>query len=94
MFYRQFIEKGYVNGNLDSADTISERDYNNHLYQLFSDDITCFSNCGKQIQHLISLHSLSLSAKITNLLTEIGLGSPVISTRPVFFFNNPKLAKM
>ena len=50
-------------------------------------------NCGKQAQHLISLHKLSLTNNITEMLTELGLKTPVISTRPVLYFNHPKLAK-
>ena len=91
IFLKQFIKKKYIKKtNLeDIPDTI----FNNHLYRLFNEDIECLSNCGKQVQHLITLHRLSISVKVTELLTHYGLKTPVISTRPVLFFNHPKLAK-
>lgn len=91
VFLRQFIEKGYV--SQCSLDDLNEEQYNNLLYRLFEEDIECLSNCGKQAQHLISLHTLSLSAKIVELLNQMGLKTPIISTRPVLYFNHSKLAK-
>ena len=92
IFFKQFINKGYL-GLESSLNEISEELFNNCLYRLFEDDIECLTNCGKQAQHLISLHRLSLTKKIIEILTELGLKTPVISTRPVMFFNHPKLAK-
>jgi phytanoyl-CoA hydroxylase len=63
------------------------------MFALFDKDVATFSNCGKQVQHLVSLHRLSLDEKIMAVLHEIGLGFPNISTRPVLYFNHPKLAK-
>src|SRR5690606_25293337 len=40
-----------------------------------------------------SLHLLSLNSKIIELLHQVGLQNPVVSTRPVLYFNHPKLAK-
>ncbi len=91
VFLRQFIEKGYTPECL--LDDLSSEQYNGFLYRLFEDDLECLTNCGKQVQHLISLHLLSLQAKIVDLLKQMGLTSPVISTRPVLYFNHPKLAK-
>ena len=91
VFLKQFIEKGYV--SKCSLDNLNEEQYNNMLYTLFKDDIECLSNCGKQVQHLISLHTLSLSTKIVQLLNQMCLKNPIISTRPVLYFNHSKLAK-
>ena len=91
VFLRQFIEKGYVASCI--LDDINEEQFNVCLYRLFEEDIECLSNCGKQAQHLISLHRLSLSAKIIELLIQMGLKAPVVSTRPVLYFNHSKLAK-
>ena len=92
VFFKQFIKKGYL--PLESSLVeISEELFNNCLYRLFDDDIECLTNCGKQAQHLISLHRLSLTKNITEILAELGLKTPVISTRPVLFFNHPKLGK-
>lgn len=91
VFLRQFIEKKYLaNCNLED---ISEEVFNDFLYRLFDEDIECLSNSGKQIQHLISLHSLSLQNKVIELLKQTGIETPIISTRPVLYFNHPKLAK-
>lgn len=91
VFFRQFQAKGYVD-NCSLAD-LSEEEYNRFLYRLFAEDLECLSNCGKQAQHLISLHTLSLHTKIIELLREMGLKTPTISTRPVLYFNHHKLAK-
>lgn len=88
---QQFIFKKYTTKS--NLLELTENEFNGHLYCLFADDIQCLMNCGKQIQHLISLHRISLDQKILVLLKEIGLEFPVISTRPVVYFNHPKLAK-
>jgi phytanoyl-CoA hydroxylase len=91
VFLRQFIEKKYIASC--SMDDITEEQYNSLLYRLFEEDIECLSNCGKQAQHLISLHTLSLSTVLVERLCQMGLRTPIISTRPVLYFNHPKLAK-
>ena len=63
------------------------------MFDLFERDLQTFTNCGKQAQHLISLHRLSLDPRITDALGELGLRAPNISTRPVLYFNHPRLAK-
>ncbi len=92
IFLRQFIAKNYASQNA-SLSTLSDTEFNSLLYRLFEEDAECLMNCGKQAQHLISLHQLSLNAKIIEKLSELGIKSPNISTRPVLFFNHPKLAK-
>ena len=91
IFFRQFVEKQYTNAKV--LEEISESAFDKFLYQLFEEDLVCISNCGKQAQHLISLHALSLHKKMIELLHHIGLTSPVISTRPVLYFNHRKLSK-
>lgn len=63
------------------------------MFRLFEEDIGTFANCGKQAQHLISLHRLSLDGRITNKLNNLGLEFPNVSTRPVMMFNHERLAK-
>lgn len=92
VFLNQFRLKGYVSA-LVELDELSESEFNDSLYRLFNEDFQCLSNCGKQIQHLISLHRLSLDQRITDMINELGIAKPVISTRPVLYFNHPKLAK-
>jgi hypothetical protein len=92
IFLKQFIKKGYLLPT-KSLEEINEELFNNCLYRLFEEDIECLMNCGKQAQHLISLHRLSLKEGIIELLIELGIKTPNISTRPVLYFNHPKLAK-
>ena len=91
IFLKQFIKKGYT--NIITLDDINDASFNDMIYRLFVDDLECLSNCGKQAQHLISLHSLSISNQVVELLNAVGLTTPVIRTRPVLYFNHPKLAK-
>lgn len=70
----------------------SERDWEESLFRFFRDDVARFANCGKQIQHLISLHRLSLDPRILDVLRGLGVAFPNICTRPVLFFNSRHLA--
>jgi phytanoyl-CoA hydroxylase len=69
-----------------------DRQLEQALFRFFREDVGRFANCGKQIQHLVSLHRLSLDARILDLLQGLGLAFPNISTRPVLFFNSRLLA--
>lgn len=91
IFLKQFIEKKYI--SKCTLKDIADEVFNDFLFRLFDEDIECLSNSGKQIQHLISLHSLSLQNQVIDLLKYTGLEIPTISTRPVLYFNHPKLAK-
>ncbi|HMJ67949.1 MAG TPA: phytanoyl-CoA dioxygenase family protein [Cyclobacteriaceae bacterium] len=91
VFRRQFEERDYAPSTTNGK--LNEPQFNENMYRLFEEDFECLSNCGKQVQHLISLHSLSLKSEIVELLLAVGLTSPTVSTRPVMFFNHPRLAK-
>lgn len=91
IFFNQFIQKNYTSEA--KIENIKKEKFNEYLFKIFKEDFEAFQNCGKQVQHLISLHQLSLSDKIVNCLSELGLTNPSISTRPVMFFNHPNLAK-
>jgi len=84
IFSIQLSAKGYTLN--------SEADFEDALYKFFIDYKECFINCGKHIQHLISLHRLSLDELIVGRLKQLGLSFPNIATRPVLYFNSPKLA--
>ena len=75
------------------SDLEDENKFNESLYKLFDINLEAIINGGKQIQHLISLHELSLNRDLIDLLQAVGLKFPVISTRPVLFFNHPRLSK-
>lgn len=63
------------------------------LFEYFAKHTTEFANCGKQIQHLWSLHRLSLDERVRDILGALGLEEPNVSVRPVMFFNHPRLAR-
>ena len=71
----------------------STAEFEEGMFELFERDLDAFSNCGKHAQHLISLHRLSLNESIVAALRELGLDFPNISTRPVLYFNHPRVAK-
>jgi hypothetical protein len=79
-------------GLIDST-AIDEKQFEKGMYDLFQSDLQAFTNCGKQAQHLISLHRLSLDNRIVDRLLALGLEQPNISTRPVLYFNAERLAK-
>ena len=79
--------------NLIDSFEISETEFETSLYALFRKDLQQIIYCGKQAQHLISLHRLSLNEQILNALKELGIEFPVINVRPTIFFNSPYLGK-
>lgn len=88
VFVRQLVRHGLLEeGSTD------EEAFETALYRYFASDLGEFASVGKQAQHLISLHRLSLDQRIVGELQALGLAEPVISTRPVLFFNTRHLAK-
>ena len=90
VFYNQFKRCNLTEKKIDE---IEEDEFNELLFTFFETDLASYINCGKQIQHLISLHKLSLNDKVQKTLKNLGLQFPNISTRPVTFFNHKKLSK-
>lgn len=75
------------------SEDVTEREFESGMLDYFRLDSQGFINCGKQVQHLISLHRLSLDRRIEEALKQLGLEFPNISTRPVLYFNSRHLAK-
>jgi phytanoyl-CoA hydroxylase len=71
---------------------MQEQEFEQGIFSFFQNDLARFANCGKQIQHLVSLHRLSLDSRILELLNQLGLAFPNVSTRPVLYFNSRHLA--
>jgi phytanoyl-CoA hydroxylase len=90
---KEIFTKQMQRHNLVSSARPTEREFEEGMYRLFAANLQTFANCGKQAQHLISLHRLSLDARITDRLRDLGLAFPNISTRPVLYFNSERLAK-
>lgn len=77
---------------IPAPEATDEPAFTDSMQQLFQSQLSVFMNCGKQSQHLIALHRLSLEPRILETLDQLGLNRPVISTRPVLFFNSRRLA--
>jgi phytanoyl-CoA hydroxylase len=90
--WRVFKHQLQRHGLIGEGD-LPEAELTTALYTYFREHTAEFANCGKQIQHLIDLHRLSLSHDVLAVVRELGLREPNISVRPVMFFNNPRLAK-
>lgn len=88
VFVTQLRALGIVRGERPS-----ETEIDDGMAALFQDHLATFINCGKQAQHLISLHRLSLNERLVHVVRQLGVEWPNICTRPVMFFNSPRLAK-
>ena len=88
---RIFILQMVRHGIVASCD-LTEAQFDAGMFELFEKDLQTFTNCGKQAQHLISLHRLSIDSRITDVLNALGQEFPCISTRPLMYFNSPRLA--
>jgi hypothetical protein len=101
--YKNFFSREYIEKLKTSAESIFKIQFNKFGYtgtfqenmiRLFNEHESIFINCGKIIQQgLIELYKLPLEDKLLNELKLLGLDFPVMCTRPVLFFNHPKLAK-
>ena len=100
---RDFFTKDQIYNLIDSAKKIfeiqfKERNYSGefkeNMIRLFNEDENVFINCGKIIQQgLIDLYQISVDPKLIKELKDLGIEFPNLCTRPVLFFNHPKLAK-
>jgi ectoine hydroxylase-related dioxygenase (phytanoyl-CoA dioxygenase family) len=101
--YRQFFDPEIIHDLRKQAQSIFQiqfdrfgykGEFKENIIQLFNEHFDIFSNCGKQIQQgLIPLYQLAFNDKLINKLKELGIEFPNVCTRPVLFFNHPKLAK-
>ena len=78
---------------VEPADSSDEREFSRAMFDFFKLDEKRFIGAAKLCQHLVSLHRLSLSEEILQLVKSAGLEFPTISTRPTMFFNSKYLAK-
>jgi len=88
VFRVQMRRHGFAPAKIDD-----EAAFDAAMVRLFEQDLPTFINCGKQAQHLISLHRLSLEPRLIQTLHHLGLAEPNISTRPLLYFNARRLAK-
>ena len=72
----------------------SDETFEESMVRLFEEQFDTFQNCGKLIQSgLIELYNIAYHDKLIEQLKLFGLDNPLVCTRPVLFFNHPKLAK-
>lgn len=100
---KNFFSKEYINTLRNKAEEIFKIQFNKFGYsgnftdnmtKLFQEEEEIFINCGKIIQSgLIELYKLPVEDNLINLIKDLGLSFPNLCTRPVLFFNHPKLAK-
>lgn len=100
---KNFFDKEYINTLKEKAKNVFEiqfkkfgytEDFKKNMIKLFKENESVFINCGKIIQTgLIELYKLPIEDKIIDLIKDLGLTFPNLCTRPVLFFNHPKLAK-
>jgi hypothetical protein len=76
IFAMQMLRRGFL-----LPGEVSEADFSAGMFRLFEFDLPAFMNCGRQAQHLISLHRLSLDDRILAALKELGLPFPNIGMR-------------
>ncbi len=100
---KNFFSKEYINTLKQKAENIFEiqfkyfgytGSFNENMIRLFNEQELIFINCGKIIQTgLLELYRLPLEDKLINYIKDLGLEFPNLCTRPVLYFNHPKLAK-
>lgn len=100
---KNFFDKEYIQTLRHKAESVFEIQFNHFGYtgdfkenmiQLFNEHESVFINCGKIIQTgLLELYKLPLEDKLINTVKNLGIEFPNLCTRPVLFFNHPKLAK-
>lgn len=100
---KNFFPKEYIINLRKKAENIFQIQFDRFNYngsfkenmiQLFNENQEVFINCGKIIQSgLIELYQLPLEKNIIDLIKNLGISFPNLCTRPVLFFNHPKLAK-
>jgi len=100
---KNFLNKEFVTYIQTSAEAIFQIQFNtfgykgefkDNIIKLFNEHEDIFKNCGKLIQTgLIPLYQLASDSELISYIKELGVKFPNMCTRPVLFFNHPKLAK-
>jgi phytanoyl-CoA hydroxylase len=88
IFFKQMKSRIDVDENI-----LKTEEFDEAMFMYFEVDPEGLINCGKQIQHLISLFRISTEDKLVTLLKSVGLDFPNISVRPSMFFNSRHLDK-
>jgi phytanoyl-CoA hydroxylase len=100
---KNFFDKEYIQTLRQKAENIFKiqfkrfnynGEFQENMIRLFNEHESIFINCGKIIQSgLLELYKLPVEDKLINEIKNLGLEFPNLCTRPVLYFNHPKLAK-
>lgn len=100
---RKYFSKEYIEGIREKAKDVFriqfqrygyKEAFEENMFRLFEEHESEFINCGKNIQQgLIELYKLPVEDRLIEDIKLIGLSFPNLCTRPVLYFNHPKLAK-
>jgi phytanoyl-CoA hydroxylase len=100
---KNFLNKDFVTHIRKSAEAVFQiqfdtleykEEFKDNMIRLFNEHEEIFKNCGKLIQTgLISLYQLASDPELMAYIEELGIEFPNMCTRPVLYFNHPKLAK-
>lgn len=103
VIFKKFFNKDFITHVQKSAEAVFQIQFDKFKYNgEFKDNMVClfnehedvFKNCGKLIQTgLIPLYQLASNPELISYIEELGIDFPNMCTRPVLFFNHPKLAK-
>jgi phytanoyl-CoA hydroxylase len=103
LILKNFFDKNYIKNLRKSAERIFQiqfdrfgydGEFKDNMIKLFNEHESIFINCGKIIQSgLIELYKLPVEEKLISTIKNLGIELPNLCTRPVLFFNHPKLAK-
>ena len=71
---------------LDTPDPVDQPGLSALLIRLFGHDRQAYIAAARQTQHLASVHRLGLAPELMQVVAELGLTVPALSTRPVIHF--------
>lgn len=86
VFALQFEET--LNIPVEKSINLSENEFSELMFELYKKHFKVFSNCSRQVQHLVSLHKLGVSEELIETLKGLGLTQPIISVRPSMLMNS------
>lgn len=72
----------------------SDESFTKALFQLFNVSYNDFLGAAKASQHIISMHRISVSEKLIELVNSFGIATPVFCVKPIIYFNSKFLSKM
>jgi hypothetical protein len=103
VIFKKFLNKDFTTHIRKSAEAIFQiqfdefgydGEFKDNMIRLFDEHEDIFKNCGKLIQTgLIPLYQLASDPELVSYIEDLGIEFPNMCTRPVLFFNHPKLAK-